>query len=186
VVLQVEGADRPHTFHLHQERASLEEWLGRYFRFPVYLRHDTNTGFPDDPYWKGPTVVGAQTLAEVASWFPGLTVDDARRRFRANLEIGDAAPFWEDRLYAEEGSVVRFAVGAVTLEGVRPWPRCAVPSRDPQTGEEVPGFQQRFAQRRQATIPAWAPVARFDHFYRLCVGTQQRTWRPVRRLKSCT
>lgn len=95
MVLLVEGADLPHRFHLHQERAGLEEWLGRYFGFPVYLRHDTNTGFPDDPYWKGPTVVGGQTLNEVASWFPGLTVDDVRWRFRANLEIGNAAPFWE-------------------------------------------------------------------------------------------
>ncbi len=174
VVLQVQGTDRPHTFHLHQERAGLEAWFGQYFGFPVFLRHNTITGFPDDRYWKGPTVVGAQTLDEVASWFPGLRVDDVRRRFRANLEIGDAPPFWEDRLYTEEGFVVRFAVGAVMLEGMMPWPRCVVPSRDPRTGEEDLGFQRRLAQRRQATIPPWASLTRFDHFYRLCVGTQAR------------
>ena len=95
-----------------------------------------------------------------------------RRRFRANLEIGDVPPFWEDRLCADEGFVVRFIVGAVMLEGMMPWPRCAVPSRDPQTGEEDPGFQRHFAQRREATMPAWAPLARFDHFYRLSVNTR--------------
>jgi len=174
VALQAPGGESLQTFHLHRDRAGLQEWFSRHFGFPVFLRHDTHTGFPDDPYWKGPTVVGRQTLSEVASWFPGLTVDDARRRFRANLEIADAPPFWEDRLYAEEGSVVRFGIGAVTLEGITPWPRCAVPSRDPVTGEEDAGFQRRFAQRRQATMPAWATQSRFDHFYRLCVGTRAR------------
>jgi len=172
VGVRAPGAEVLQTFHLHHDQAGLEAWFTRYFGFPVFLRHDTNTGFPDDPYWKGPTVVGRQTLSEVASWFPGLTVDDARRRFRANLEIADAPPFWEDCLYAEEGSVVRFGIGAVTLEGITPWPRCAVPSRDPVTGEEDTGFQRRFAQRRQATMPAWAAQSRFDHFYRLCVGTR--------------
>jgi len=172
VALQAPGGGMPQTFHLHHQRPGLEDWFSRYFGFPVFLRHDTHTGFPDDPYWKGPTVVGHQTLSEVASWFPGLTADDARRRFRANLEIADAPPFWEDRLYAEEGSVVHFRVGAVTLEGMAPWPRCAVPSRDPVTGEEDLGFQRRFAQRREATMPAWAIQSRFDHFYRLCVGTR--------------
>ncbi|MBI3998253.1 MAG: bifunctional demethylmenaquinone methyltransferase/2-methoxy-6-polyprenyl-1,4-benzoquinol methylase UbiE, partial [Armatimonadetes bacterium] len=69
-------------------------------------------------------------------------------------------------------AVVQFAVGTVTLEGVSPSPRCVVPSRDPQTGGEDPGFQRHFARQREATMPAWAPRARFDHFYRLCVNTQ--------------
>jgi uncharacterized protein YcbX len=172
VALRVEGSERSHRFHLHQERAELEAWFDRYFGFPVLLRHNTITGFPDDPYGKGPTVIGAQTLTEITSWFSGLTAEDVRRRFRANLEIGDVPPFWEDRLYAEEGSVVQFAVGAVMLEGMMPWPRCVVPSRDPQTGKENHAFQRRFAQRREATMPAWTPRARFDHFYKLCVTTQ--------------
>jgi len=172
VALQVQGTDGRHTFHLYQERAELEAWFGRYFGFPVLLRHNTITGFPDDPYGKGPTVIGAQTLSEITSWFPDLTAEDVRRRFRANLEIGDVPPFWEDRLCAEEGSVVQFAVGAVMLEGMMPWPRCVVPSRDPQTGKENHEFQRRFAQRREATMPAWTPRARFDHFYKLCVNTQ--------------
>jgi hypothetical protein len=168
------GASRAETFHLQHDRPVLERWFTRYFGFPVFLRRDTHTGFPDDPYWKGPTVVGTQSLREVASWFPGLTEDDARRRFRANLEIEGSPPFWEDRLVAGEGSAVPFSIGAVLLEGMAPWPRCAVPSRDPVTGEEDTGFQRRFAERRQATLPPWAPRERFDHYYRLCVGTRLR------------
>lgn len=172
VSLRGPGADGWATFHLDDDRSGVEAWCTRHFGFPVFLRHDTHTGFPDDPHWKGPTIVGTQTLREVASWFPGLTEDDARRRFRANLEIADAPAFWEDRLYAEEGSAIRFSIGAVLLEGMAPWPRCAVPSRDPVTGKEDTGFQRRFAERRQATMPPWAARDRFDHFYRLCVGTR--------------
>jgi uncharacterized protein YcbX len=172
VDLRASAEEAPRTFHLHGDRTGLEDWFGRFFGFPVSLRHDTTTGFPDDPHWKGPTVVGEQTLSEVASWFHGLTVDDARRRFRANLEIADVPAFWEDRLYDQEGSAVRFSVGAVTLEGMMPWPRCAVPSRNPLTGDEDPGFRRRFAQQRQATLPWWAAQSRFDHFYKLCVGTR--------------
>jgi hypothetical protein len=172
VSLRGPGASEPRTFHLSDDRSALEQWFTRYFGFPVFLRRDTHTGFPDDPYWKGPTVVGTQSLREVASWFPGLTEGETRHRFRANLEIDGSPPFWEDRLVAEEGSGVRFSIGTVVLEGMAPWPRCAVPSRDPLTGDEDGGFQRRFAEHRQATLPPWAPRERFDHFYRFCVGTR--------------
>jgi uncharacterized protein YcbX len=47
-----------------------------------------------------------------------------------------------------------------------------VPTRNPITGDEDPAFQRSFARHRAATLPVWAPAARFDHFYRLCVGTR--------------
>ena len=49
-------------------------------------------------------------------WF-GLDLRQARGRFRANLEIGDTEPFWEDRLYGRANEVVRFRIGEVVLEG---------------------------------------------------------------------
>jgi len=101
-----------------------------------------------------------------------LTMEEARRRFRANLEVGGTEPFWEDRLYDEPGSVVRFRVGDVIFEGTNPCRRCVVPSRSSTTGEVTPGFAKTFADHRRATLPAWANATRFDHFYRFAVNTR--------------
>lgn len=138
----------------------------------MHLRHDDRRGFPDDPTYFGPTIACTETLAEVTTWFPGLDLDSVRRRFRANLEVGGALPFWEDRLVAVGERLTAFSIGDVRLEGMEPWPRCAVPTRDPRTGTADPTFQKVFAERRCATLPAWAPRSRFDHFYRLCTGTR--------------
>ena len=63
------------------------------------LRENAVEGFPDDTIASGPTVIGAESLATVADWF-GLSPDDARRRFRANLTIEGGGAFWEDRYHA--------------------------------------------------------------------------------------
>jgi uncharacterized protein YcbX len=172
VGLAVEGARAAESFHLDRERDRLAVWLSEYFGFAVRLRHDAVRGFPDDSLYFGPTVVCTETLAEVASWFPGLDLDQGRRRFRANLEVAAGAPFWEDRLVADGDAAVPFRVGEVHFEGLEPWPRCAVPTRDPSTGQADPLFQKTFAARRRASLPAWAPGSRFDHSYRLAVGTR--------------
>jgi hypothetical protein len=63
-------------------------------------------------------------------------------------------------------------VGAARFEGVNPCQRCAVPTRDPDTGAETPGFRERFLERREATLPEWAARDRFDHYFRLMVNTR--------------
>jgi MOSC domain-containing protein len=109
----------------------------------------------------------------VCEWFPGLTVDDVRLRFRASLEIDGVPAFWEDRLFGEaERSVVRFHIGEVAFEGSNPCARCPVPPRDPLTGVVLDGFQKRFTQLRESTLPPWSPRARFDHFYRFTTNTR--------------
>jgi uncharacterized protein len=86
---------------------------------------------------------------------------------------GNLPPFWEDRLFgAEERSMVRFRIGDVHVEGSNPCARCPVPSRDPHTAADIPGFQKRFTELRQAQLPPWAPAERFDHFYRLATNTR--------------
>lgn len=158
-------------FHLDAQRAELNDWLSRFFEQPVHVEENTASGFPDDLKASGPTIITTGTLTEVARWFPGLTLDGCRRRFRANLEIGGTKPFWEDRLYVAEGQRVRFTIGEAILEGVNPCQRCAVPTRDPNTGEPIAGFQKAFAERRRATLPTWADRSRFNHYYRLAVNT---------------
>ncbi len=141
----------------------------------VTLVEDAENGFPDDTDAPGPTVVSTATLQAVASWFDGLTLDQVRARFRANLEIDGVPAFWEDRLVGESDIEVPFAIGEVKLSGVNPCARCIVPTRSAETGESTIAFAPIFRKRREQTLPDFAPRNRFDHFYRLAVNTRRRS-----------
>ncbi len=143
----------------------LEAWLTSYLARPVRMGRNDENGFPDDPKAWGPTVVSTASLEAVAAWMPGLTVDDVRRRFRANLEIAGVPAFWEDRL-------APFSIGEVVFEAVNPCQRCPVPARDPETGVATTGFQKRFSEKRESELPAWADRSHFDHFYRFALNTR--------------
>jgi len=170
------------------ERAA--EWFSAYFEEQIIVR-DARVGFPDDALASGPTIVSTASLQAVCDWFPGLTLEEARRRFRATLEIDvdrsavahdkdrsavaqeDLPAFWEDQLFDEnERSAVRFRIGEVAFEGSNPCARCPVPSRDSRSGAPDDGFQKRFSELRRSQLPPWAPAARFDHFYRLATNTR--------------
>jgi uncharacterized protein YcbX len=164
----------PRRFDLDADRAELESWLGTYFSLvgPAQLVENSAGGWPDDTSAPGPTVLSTATLEAVGRWFPGLSLDEVRRRFRANLEIGGVEPFWEDRLYREAGQVLAFEIGPVRFHGTNPCQRCVVPSRDAQTGDVTSHFAANFTARREQTLPSWAARSRFDHFYRLAVNTR--------------
>jgi hypothetical protein len=176
--LRIAEAAESHAFHVDDQRPQLARWLSDYFETPLDVVEDAAGGFPDDTDFPGPTVISVATLAEVARWFEGVTLDGARGRFRANLEIDGVEPFWEDRLVSDEGRAVRFRIGEVELLGMNPCQRCPVPSRDPLTGETISGFARRFAERRAETLPSWAPRSRYDHFYRLAVNTRAVSAQP--------
>ena len=173
LTIRIEGADGARRFGLDQDhdRASLGTYLSEVFGQEVTLVEDSESGFPDDTDAPGPTVLGTGTVNAVAGWF-GLEPDEIRGRFRANLEVDDVEPFWEDRLFGAVGSFVRFRIGGVVFEGTNPCRRCVVPSRSPTTGDAIPGFQKEFAERRQESLPGWAEASRFEHFYRLAVNTR--------------
>ncbi len=202
VTLAVPGDRRDipaRTFPFPAGAEDAAEWFSVYFEQQILVRHAPE-GFPDDTIANGPTIISTASLQTVSDWFPGMTLDSARQRFRTTLEIdsadvaADAASaasanghlpaFWEDQLYGEdERSVVRFRIGEVNFEGSNPCARCPVPARDPQTGADLTGFQKRFSDLRRETLPPWAPVARFDHFYRLATNTRvapTETGKPLR------
>jgi len=171
--VELQGPGRsPATFDILSDRKRMEEWFSDFLNYAVRIDRDVVTGFPDDSDSPGPTIIGAATLREVGSWFQISDPEEMSRRFRSNIEIATDVPFWEDRLYGEPGEVVEFRVGEVRLLGVNPCQRCAVPSRDPWTGDAVTDFQRRFMDRRSQTLPAWAAASRFDHYYRLAVNTR--------------
>lgn len=170
LTLRETGGDEAETFDL-DEPDRLEAWLSDFFGEPVTLERDERGGFPDDTHAAGPTVVSTATLEAVAGWFD-LPVENVRRRLRANLEVGGVPAFWEDRLYTDPEHVVAFRVGETVIEGINPCQRCVVPTRDPDTGVETPGFRERFIELREETLPEWAGTAWFDHYFRLMVNTR--------------
>jgi len=169
--LREHGTDEERVFSL-ADRGDLEAWLSDYLGYEVTVRRDERGGFPDDTHASGPTVVATGTLDAVASWF-GVPTVEMRRRLRPNLVVR-APAFWEDRLYSAESRerVVPFEVGGATFEGTNPCQRCAVPTRDPDTGEPTPGFRERFVRRRRETLPEWAGDAWYDHYFRLMANTR--------------
>ena len=153
------------------EPAACGRWLAEFFGFPVRLTVDREKGFPDDEKASGPTIVSEASLEEVQRWFPELSLDNVRRRFRSNVELGGCGAFGEDRMFGGADVLRPFRMGEVRFLGSNPCQRCAVPARDPDTGEVTPGFQKRFMEEREKSLPAWANQSRFNHYYRLAVNT---------------
>ena len=159
------------TRHIYKERDALESWLGEYFGFPVEIKQNFDTGFPDDTVSPGPTIISTATLEAIASWYPALDVEEARSRFRSNIEIAGVPAFWEDQLFTEAEGTVNFQIGEVQFMGVNPCQRCVVITRDSKTGEAYPNFQKTFVTKRRETLPEWTERSRFNHFYRLAINT---------------
>jgi uncharacterized protein YcbX len=170
IVIGVTGETTRHRFSLN-DSAPLNRWLSDFFEFTVMLASDVKSGFPDDRTAFGPTITGEASLREVARWFPGLSLENVRRRFRSNLELEDGEPFWEDRLFGKPGELKPFQIGGVHFLGHNPCQRCVVPVRDPDRADPIPNFQKTFMERRKETLPSWAEPERFNHYYRFAINT---------------
>jgi uncharacterized protein YcbX len=154
------------TGDAEQERAA--EWFSEYLDMDLTLRRNTELGYVDRRQM-GPSVISTATLETVASWFENLTVESARRRLRANVEVSGVEPFWEDRFVGEDAPA--FEAGGIRFEGVTPCARCVVPQRDPDTGEPLEHFRRQFIEKRRESFPAFADDDAFDHFYTLMIIT---------------
>jgi uncharacterized protein YcbX len=153
------------------EPEPLNKWLSEFFGFNVSLTVESKSGFPDDRTAFGPTITSTASLETVADWFPEMTVETARRRFRSNLEITDVPPFWEDHLFGAAGELKLFQIGEVRFCGHNPCQRCAVPTRDPDQGTPLANFQKTFMELRRKHLPAWSNSDRFNHYYRFAINT---------------
>src|ERR1700674_329126 len=175
VTLSVPGDRRKipaKTFAFPGDAAVASDWFSNFFEQPITVRYSTE-GFPDDDIANGPTIISTASLQTICDLFSGMELDVVRQRFRTTLEIEGVPAFWEDQLFGEEErSAVRFRIGEVYFEGSNPCVRCPVPSRDPRTGEVIPGFQKILSDYRRSHIPVWCPESRFDHYYRLATNTR--------------
>lgn len=154
------------VFSLVEQTPELGAYFSDRFGEPIRFHENSELGFPDDLDSPGPTCVSRASLAEVAAWF-GFSLNEARARFRTNLEIDGVEPFWEDQLYG-----ATFAVGDVEVQAINPCQRCVVPSRHPSTGAVTAGFQKTFVARRRASFPQFASRESFNHYYRFAVNTK--------------
>ena len=165
---------QPITFHLDRDRKSIETWLSEYFGFVVHLKQNLELGFPDDPGSPGPTVISTQTLQAVASWYDGMTLVEARNRFRTNLELDAPIAFWEDQLFGMADQLPEFTIGTTLFQAVNPCQRCIVPTRHSSSGDVTAAFQKTFLKMRSQSLPETVERSRFNHFYRLAVNTRAK------------
>jgi uncharacterized protein YcbX len=149
----------------------INRWLSEFFGFPVFLKHDAKSGFPDDRAAFGPTIVSEASLRAVREWYPQVSIESLRLRFRTNLELTGGEPFCEDRLYGAPDELKPFHIGEVEFLGHNPCQRCVVPTRDAGSGQAIPGFQKKFMEMRKQELPEWANAQRFNHYYRFAVNT---------------
>jgi hypothetical protein len=179
-------------FDLEGEPERAEQWFSDFFEVDVTVKRDPSLGFVDRREM-GPSVISTATVRTVASWFDGLSVENVRRRLRANVEISGVPAFWEDRFVGTDAPA--FRIDSVRFEGVTPCGRCVVPQRDPDTGSPTPRFRERFVERRRETFPDWADEDAFDHLYSLMIitsvpeadrGRRLRVGAPVEVLESST
>jgi uncharacterized protein YcbX len=170
-------------------------WLAEALDLPVLLHERPDGGFPDDREAPGPTLVATASLVEVGRWF-GLGLDEVRRRFRANLEVGDCDAFWEDTLaspfrpelapslldlpadlpvdpYADlpPPEPRAFTIGDVCFRATNVCRRCVVPSRDSRTGAVVEHFRDIFEARRRRGLRPDVDAGVWGTLYRLGVNT---------------
>lgn len=177
VTLSVPGDSRQipvREFAFPGDTDDAAEWFSVYFEQRIIVRYSAN-GFPDDPDANGPTIISTASLQTVCDWFAdaGIDLDEARRRFRTTLEIDGVPAFWEDCLFgAPKTYAPRFRIGDIDFEGSNPCARCSVPPRDSFSAANNNGFQRRFSELRRESLPSWATLERFDHFYRFATNTR--------------
>lgn len=168
VTLSAENQSK--TFDLFYDQEAIARWVGDFLGTSVTMRQNNLTGFPDDDERTGPTIISTATLQTVADWF-SISLEETRRRFRANIEIGGCPAFWEDSLIGELGNTVHFQLGDVIVHGLKACARCPVPSRNPDTGVADRQFQHAFEQKRRGQMPSFAPQTQFPHYYYLSINT---------------
>jgi uncharacterized protein YcbX len=182
----------PEVFPLVPGAAGPSGWLSDALGQDVLLVERREGGFPDDRDAPGPTLIATATLVEVARWF-GVDLEECRRRFRVNLEIGGCDPFWEDAMASpneivqEDASLVdlpadpyatlpppeprEIRIGDVRLRATNVCRRCVVPSRDSRTGVVTKDFRDAFEARRSRSIRPDVDARAWNHWYRLAVNT---------------
>jgi len=157
-------------FHLQKEKREIESFLSHYFGMPILFNKNSTGRFMDIPDISGVTVLSTSSLQSISEWFNNMSLEETRKRFRANIEIEGVPSFWEDHLFSKEGRGIEFKIGNVRMFGMSPRARCVVPTRNPETGEVIHAFPKSFARHRAASQPEWSTLNDYGHHYFLTVN----------------
>ncbi len=156
-------------FSLTDNSEEIDEYLSNFFEMPVRLHKNSEGRFLDVPDKSGMTILSTSSLQNIGEWFGELDLEEMRRRFRATLEIKNVTSFWEDHLFCDDETAIEFLIGDVHVLGMSPRARCVVPTRHPQTGDVIQGFQKHFADQRSVNLPQWSALNNYPHSYFLSV-----------------
>jgi uncharacterized protein YcbX len=185
------GSAAPETFPIQPGSHGPCGWLSEAFGMDVLLE-ERDGGFPDDRDAPGPTLATTATLEMVAAWH-GFDLDEARRRFRINLEVDGAPPFWEDAIasplrphaatnlpvdpYADlpPPDPQQFSIGDARFLATGVCRRCVVPTRKSRSGEPELGFREIFEAHRRRALPKGVDATAWNGFYRLGINTRVDT-----------
>ena len=154
----IPGIDRlqnlgPDSFHLVPGEKGPCGWLSEALGIGVLLEERPDGGFPDDRDAPGPTLISTASLEEVARWF-GFDLAEARRRFRANLEIGGCEAFWKDTLASPARPALNPSLADLPpISRLIPTPICRRPSLG-NSRSARPGFG-----RQAPASGAWCRAA---------------------------
>jgi len=171
--LKIQDTEQEIFFHIDIERPEIESWLSNYFGFPVKLIENLLAGFPNDIAAPGPSIISTETIAEAASWFPRVCVNEMRHRLRANIEIGDVPAFWEDKLFPEADEIVSFQIGTVIFEGINTGNQTHAMSMGNYAAKEAySSFQKVLTANQNQTIPNLVTRGDLNHLNRLIVNTR--------------
>ncbi|MEG4497118.1 MOSC N-terminal beta barrel domain-containing protein [Microcoleus sp. F10-C6] len=170
--LKIQDTEQEFFFHVDRERPGIESWLSNYFGFPVKLIENLLTGFPDDSAAPGPSIISTDTIAEVASWFPRVCVNEMRHSLRANIEIGDVPAFWEDRLFPQADEIVRFKIGKVIFEGINLGQPCLLSTQNYAAKEAYPNLKNIIAAKQNEIMSKFVKKSHLIQFDRLIVNTR--------------
>ena len=170
--LKIQDTEQEIFFHIDRERPEIESWLSNYFGFPVKLIENLLTGFPNDIAAPGPSIISTETIAEAASWFPRVCVNEMRHRLRANIEIGDVPAFWEDKLFPEADEIVSFQIGTVIFEGINTGQPRILSTENYAAKEAYSSFQKVLTANQNQTIPDLVTRGDSNHLNRLTINTR--------------
>jgi uncharacterized protein YcbX len=171
VTFNKRGSIEKTIFNLNNEIEQIELFLSIYFNTKVNLIKNEEGRLMDIPDQSSVTVVAYETMQHLSNTL-GDSIDTFRLRFRANLEISNVPPYWEECLANDDSeNGVIFQIGDVKMIGKSLRARCNVPPRSPFTGETDKTFIKRMIESRERNIPAWSQINKMGSLYHLTVDT---------------
>ncbi len=158
------------SFKLEVNNKELNNYLENFFETKLSLIESKKGELLDKPKVSSVTVVSQSSLQSLQNDFKEYSLEDIRLRFRSSIEIEGVDAYWEENLFKEPGTGVRFTIGDVEMIGISPRLRCNVPPRNPLTGETDNSFVKRMMTSRSNSLLENSNLPLYGNTYHLAVN----------------